>query len=157
MNRLLLAGALVAACAATATGSGGLDRPAARADAAFARGEGSMAFGHEEEGRGYLRFEIDDGDVVTGTLLFAAEHHHERFPDVVVRLARIKEAAFSGRTVVFSGPGELHDDPVYVSVRARDGVSRDRFAIECTDAGGETVFEADGELFRGDIEIGGGS
>ena len=156
MNRSLLA---LAACAATAMGTGRLEQPTTRADAAaFARGEGSMSFGHhDEEGRGYLRFEIEDGDVVTGTLLFAAEHHHERFPDIVVQLGSIKEATFAGRTVVFSGPGQLHDDPVHVSVRARDRARADRFEITCTDPSGETVFEADGELFRGDIEIGGGS
>ena len=129
-----------------------------------ASGEGSISFGHEEddegEGRAYFRFAITDGEDVTGTLIFAAEHHHERFPDVVIELGSIDEVAFDGETVKFSGLGRLHDDPVTVSVAAHDNDGKDhadRFVIECTDSGGATVFAADGELFRGDIIVGASS
>ena len=41
-----------------------------------AHGDGSMSFGHEKGGRGWLKFSIQDGDPISGSLLFAGEDHH---------------------------------------------------------------------------------
>jgi hypothetical protein len=154
MTRTVLTGALVAACAAA---SFGLAKPAAApADSAVnsATGDGLMAFGKDGHGRGLLRFNIVEDGEITGSLLYAAEDHHH-FPDVIVELGRIDKATFLPRSVRFSGPGGLHDDPVHVTVRAYDrGKKRpDRFVIRCKDTKNNVVFEADGELLRGDIVV----
>lgn len=133
-------------------------RPDAGAGATSAIGEGTMSFGRDDDdGVAYLRFSIADGPTVTGSLLFAGEHHHHMFPDVVVELGNIQQARFDAHSVEFSGPGKLHDDQVTVTVIAYDeevNERADRFVIKCADSDGEIVFEADGELFRGDIQVG---
>ena len=148
MKTALLAGALLIAAASA---------PAPPE----AKGRGTMSFGHEDEGRAFLRFDVKEGEPIIGSLTFAAEHHHDHamFPDIVVTLGSIQTVKFDAASVEFSGPGHLHDDPVTITVRAYDrktgdeeGAS-DRFVIECVDAGGRTVFDADGKLFRGDIAV----
>lgn len=147
--------------AASAAASLGLTEPfavMAGNDARTANGRGVMVFGEHGDARGWLRFSIrEDGDL-TGTLLYAAEDHHH-FPDIVVELGLIDAATFTGNSVSFSGPGGLHDDPVNVIVEAYDRGERgpDRFVILCTDQDGAVVFEADGELIRGDIIVDSGS
>ncbi len=130
-----------------------------------ALGEGSMSFGHENEGRAWLKFNIQSGDQISGSLLFAAEDHHASeqdssmmFPDVIVRLTQFEKYSLKNRIVKFSGPGTLHNDPVYVSVVAYDNEGSkkaDRFVIKATDKKGKIVFKADGYLFRGNIQVGG--
>lgn len=132
--------------------------------ATSAIGEGSMSFGHEGEGRAWLKFNIQDGDQITGTLILAAEHHHGEqtvatmFPEVIIRLSNFEKSTFKDKSVKFSGSGTLHDDPVRVSVKAYDNEGSkkaDRFVIKCTDEKGRVVFSADGYLFRGNIQVGG--
>ena len=125
-----------------------------------ATGTGSMSFGHEDLGRAWFRFSVQDGDEPSGTVTFAAEHHHDderrpaMFPDIVVTLGTIDELQFGAASVEFSGPGKLHDDPVTVVVEAYDkGKKADRFVLKCKNGKGRVVFEADGTLFRGDITI----
>ena len=130
-----------------------------------AHGDGSMSFGHENGGRGWLKFHIQDGDPISGSLLFAGEIHHDgeqaasmMFPEVVVRLTNFEKYSQKNKIVRFSGQGTLHDDPVKVEVIAYDneGSRRaDRFVIKCTDEKGKEVFHADGYLFRGNIQVGG--
>ncbi len=161
MNRLvrIVAVALFAAAFSLLIASAGLPSAAA-ADAEFsAVGHGSMAFGHEGEGRGYFKFDLRQVDgQITGSLLFAAEDHHEMmFPEVIVRLSNIERASFGRHRVRFSGKGALHNDPVSVTVTARDNASSrkaDRFAIKCVGSKGKVVFEADGEVFLGDLQVG---
>ena len=141
---------LIAAVGAAASAS-----PAAPG-AQTAMGKGSMTFGHEGEGVAYFEFNIGSGPETTGTLLFAGEHH-DHFPDVVVRVAKIDRARFGRGWVRFAARGALHDEPVRVTGIARDGAAAgtaDRLSLTCTDAKGRVVLEADGELFRGDIVIG---
>ena len=161
MNRLvgIVAVAFLAAAFPLLMASAGLPGAAA-ADLEFtAAGHGSMAFGHEGDGRGYFKFDLKQVDgQISGSLLFAAEDHHEMmFPDVIVRLANIEKTSFGRHRVKFSGQGALHNDPVSVTVTAYDNaMSRkaDRFAIKCVDGKGEVVFEADGEVFLGDLQVG---
>ncbi len=161
MNRLvhIVAVAVIAAAFPLMMASGGLPGVAA-ADVEFsAVGHGSMAFGHEGEGRGYFKFDLRQVDgQITGSLLFAAEDHHEMmFPAVIVRLSNIERASFGRHRVRFSGKGALHNDPVSVTVTARDNASSrkaDRFTIKCVDNNGKVVFEADGEVFLGDLQVG---
>ena len=121
-----------------------------------ATGKGSMTFGHDEEGIGFFEFNISGGTETTGKLLFAAEHHHLS-PDIIVRVSKIDRARFGPGWVKFSATGALHDEPVRVRGRAWDGAATnkpDRFSITCTNARGEVVLEAAGQLFKGDIVIG---
>ncbi len=135
-----------------------------------ARGEGSITFAVEEHenkllddddrpGRGYLLFQVDrTPQGIVGSLLFGAEEHHGMlYPDIIVRVSHIKEVSFGQHHVVFSGRGNLQDDPVEVTVTARDGAYRDEpdhFSIKCHNTKGEVVFHASGELFAGDIKVG---
>ena len=128
---------------------------AAKTDQA-AMGKGSITFGHEAEGVGYFQFNISGDPHTTGTLLFAGEHH-DHFPDIVVRVAKIDRARFGPGWVTFAARGALHDEPVRVTGTAWDGAAADkadRFSLKCTNGKGKVVLEADGELFRGDIVIG---
>lgn len=163
MNRLIVFGASLAIgiilCCSFAVSSA----KAAAMAVASAGGEGSMSFGHEGEGRAWLKFTVQDGDQISGSLLFAAEDHHSEqmsmmFPDVIVRLSNIQEVTFKDKLVKFSGSGTLHDDPINVSVIAYDNSGSkkpDRFVIKCRDNNGKITFKADGELFRGNIQVGG--
>ena len=96
VGTLLVAGASMSIGFAAPEFAAPTASPTAGPTATSASGEGTMSFGHEEdgagEGRGYLRFDIQGDHDPTGSLLFAAEHHHERFPDVVVELGNIAEA-----------------------------------------------------------------
>ncbi|MHC5115071.1 MAG: hypothetical protein ACYTGP_11670 [Planctomycetota bacterium] len=159
MKRFAFTGALLAA---GAIGMLGLAPPpsAAPTESMFARGHGTMTFGDDHDsddggGRGYLRFSLRGGDTISGSLLWAGEHHHGMYPDIIIQMGNVQSAKFKGRSVKFSGSGRLHDDPVTVTVRAWDrGKGKaDRFAIECVDTSGRIVFEADGHLFRGDIRV----
>lgn len=132
--------------------------------ATSATGEGSMSFGHENEGRAWLKFNIQDGEQPSGTMIFAAEQHHDNqinsmiFPDVIVRLTNFEKFTFKKNFVRFSGSGTLHDEPITISVIAYDNEGSkkdDRFVIKCMDDKGRVVFHADGFLFRGNIQIGG--
>ncbi len=159
-NRFVLIArvAILATCVPVLMASAGLPGVAAAAAEQSAVGNGTMAFGHENEGRGYFLFNIQQGDEITGTLLFAAEDHHEMmYPDIIVRMAKIETAKFGRHSVRFSGPGALHDDPVAVTVTAHDNASSrkaDRFTIKCVNGKGKVVFEAKGEVFLGDIRVG---
>jgi hypothetical protein len=145
MKTLLIAGTLlVVAASAPSTSS--------------ATGRGSMTFGHEDEGRAWFRFSVQEGDPAAGSLTFAAEHHHDDhsmlFPDIVVTLGTFDTVKFDAASVEFSGPGKYHDDDVDITVRAVDKTDKaDRFIIKCKDGKGKVVFEADGTLFRGDVAI----
>ncbi|MCP3902924.1 MAG: hypothetical protein GY715_04745 [Planctomycetes bacterium] len=161
MKRFAITGVLLAAGAIGALGLAPPQPFAAGKAAISAGGQGTMAFSSEHEtdddtGIGYLRFGIRGGETVSGTLLFAAEHHHGMFPDIVVQLGNVQEASFKEHSVKFTGQGLLHDDQVTITVRAWDhGKSKaDRFAIECVDPAGHVRFQADGHLVRGDIRIG---
>lgn len=132
------------------------DRAASAATSAS--GKGTMEFGDDGHGRGLFNFTVTDEGGFSASLLFAAEDHHDRFPDVVVRLGSADDVRFGAHDVRFRGPGALHDDPVTVEVRAIDrGIEgkADRFRIVCTAPGGEVVLEAEGGLIRGDIVVGG--
>ncbi|MHC4220430.1 MAG: hypothetical protein ACYSU7_18475 [Planctomycetota bacterium] len=121
-----------------------------------ATGKGSLNFGHEDEGVGFLELNISAGTATSGTLLFAGEHH-DHYPDIIVRVDKIKHARFASGSVRFSAQGMLHDEPVRVRGAAWDGamVNRpDRFSIRCYTSNGELVVDATGELFKGDIVIG---
>ena len=165
MNRLVLGIVSLVACIALLMAA---TEPALTTNAfmtSASLGEGSMSFGDDEHGRAWLKFSIQDGDPISGSLLFAAESHHEveqvssmMFPDVIVRLTSFEKYSFKNKIVKFSGPGTLHNDPVSVKVVAYDneGSKReDRFVIKVTDENGHIVFEADGYLFRGNIQVGG--
>ena len=161
MNRLMriVAVVFVVASLPLLMASGELPGGANADEQQSAIGHGSMAFGHEGEGRGYFKFEIRQVDgQITGTLLFAAEDHHEMmFPDIVVRMAKIDKGAFRRNVVRFSGQGALHDTPVSVTVTARDNAKSkkaDRFTIKCVGNNGKVLFEADGEVFLGDLRVG---
>ena len=133
--------------------------------ATAALGNGSMSFGHDGEGRAWLKFNIQDGDPISGSLIFAAEDHHYgeqaasmMFPDVIIRLTNFETYSLKNRIVTFSGSGTLHNDPVRVTVKAYDNEGskkEDRFVIKCADEKGRVVFSADGYLFRGNIQVGG--
>lgn len=133
--------------------------------ATAAMGEGSMTFGDDGHGRAWLKFSIQDGDPISGSLIIAAEDHHGdeqaasmMFPDVIVRLTNFETYSLKNKIVKFSGPGTLHYDPVSVTVVAYDNEGSkkaDRFVIKCTDEKGIVVFNADGFLFRGNIQVGG--
>jgi hypothetical protein len=123
-----------------------------------AEGRGTIAFGHEDddEGRAYLRFEVTEGDAASGSLLVAAEHHHGMYPDVVIRLESIEKVKFEGSAVKIVGDALLHDDPVRVVAVAIDGAGTsepDTFTIVCRDPSGEIVFEAEGDLYIGDVSV----
>jgi len=130
--------------------------PSKTAIPSSASGQGSIRFGEHGAGVGTFVFNVEQGAGVTGSLVFAAEDHHD-YPDIIVRVDNIEGAAFELRSVSFSGAGKLHDDPVSVSVSAFDGKgvrAPDTFAIECTNSQGEVVFEAQGEVFIGDVRVG---
>ena len=154
MTRSPLTGALLVACVAASLGLAGPGVAPAQRVVKSATGKGVMAFGEDGHARGLIRFSVREDGELTGSLLFAAEDHHH-FPDIVVELGLIEKANFTAGRVTFSGPGGLHDDPVHVTVRAYDrGKNRpDRFVIRCTDQSKAVVFEADGELLRGDIIV----
>ena len=161
MNRLvrIVAIALVTASLPLLMASAGLPAAAAADEKQSATGHGSITFGHDGEGRGFFKFDIQQVDGrITGSLLFAAEDHHEMmFPEVIVRLGKIDKAGFRRNRVKFSGHGALHDNPVDVTVVARDNASSkkaDRFTIKCVGNDGKVVFEADGEVFLGDLKVG---
>jgi hypothetical protein len=119
-------------------------------------GTGSMNFGHEGEGIGFFDFHVQADGALTGSVLFAGEHH-EHYPDIIIRLDAVHEAEFKLRSVTFTGKGAYHEQPVIVEVTAtdgRDGPRPDHFAIECTDGAGGLVFEAEGYLNTGDILVG---
>ena len=120
-------------------------------------GNGSMSFGEDGDGVGLIEFKVEShGGRVDGSLLFAAEHHHD-YPDIIVRADDIDRAEFTQQSVKFSGKGKLHETAVTISVSASDGAGKtepDRFAITCTDSKGDVVFEAEGELSSGDIRVG---
>lgn len=122
-----------------------------------AAGNGTMTFGEDGHGVGLFEFEVArHGSGLDGSLLFAAEDHHD-YPEIIVRMDDIEQAEFTQRSIKFSGKGKLHEAPVTVSVSASDGagtVQPDRFSIICTDAKGTVVLEAEGELSTGDIRVG---
>lgn len=120
---------------------------------------GSVAGGEEEPGRGFLLFAVErTAKGVSGSLTFGAETHHEGlYPEIVIRLNKIDEVQFRGQSVLFSGKGHLHNDPVFISASAFDGAAtgeNDRFDIKCTNDKGDLVFSASGELFAGNVQIG---
>ena len=161
MNRLvgIVAVAFLAAAFPLLMASAELPGVAAAEVEFSAAGHGSMAFGHQGEGRGYFKFDLQQVDgQITGTLLFAAEAHHEMmFPNVIVRLSNIEKSSFGRHRVKFSGQGALHNDPVSVTVTAYDNASSrkaDRFVIKCVGNHGKVIFEADGEVFLGDLTVG---
>ncbi|MHC4413843.1 MAG: hypothetical protein ACYS0G_01025 [Planctomycetota bacterium] len=129
--------------------------PVAKGGEGSASGHGAITF--EEDGRGLVQFEIrQDAEGTSGSLLFAAEHHHA-YPDIIIRMSEIDSARFRDRSVKFSGKGWLHDDRVYVTASAFDGEGTkraDSFSITCSRYKGEVVFAARGELFTGDIVVG---
>lgn len=131
--------------------------------ATAAMGEGSMSF-HGDAGRAWLKFSIEDGESASGTLIFAAEHHHNAqsnammFPDIIVRLSNFEKFSFKNKSVKFSGSGTLHGEPVKVMVEAYDNEGskkEDRFVIKLMDDNNGVLFFADGYLFQGNIQVGG--
>ena len=121
-----------------------------------ASGNGSMSFGEHGDSVGLIEFDVGAGHSPSGSLLFAAEDHH-RYPDIIVRLDKIDRATFAHHKVKFWGDGMLHDEPVSIKVTAFDGEDADEpdtFSIKCKNGEGNVIFEADGELFSGDISIG---
>jgi hypothetical protein len=145
---LLSAGLGLAAAAAQGPHAAEIERSAT--------GKGNFRFGHDDQSTAMFDFELFHGAAASGKLLFAAEDH-DHYPDVIVRVPRIRAAAFDGQTVTFRAPGKLHDDAVTVIVSAFDGSASgglDWFSIRCVGAANQVVFEARGDLFRGDIQIG---
>ena len=119
-------------------------------------GKGTIAIGHDDESVGLFNFEVATGQETTGSLLFAAEGHHG-YPDVIVRVAKIDTATFAERSFTFTAKGLLHDEQVDVTGAAFDNAgtgSPDVFEIKVVSAlDGEVVFEAEGEVFIGDIFV----
>lgn len=136
----------------------------ATAASAAARGVGTISFGEHGDGRGLLDFEIEiSRKATTGRLEFAADSQHgddghgSTFPDVVVRMDTIDSAEIHRRKVSFRGSGFLLNQPVYIEVSAFDGEGTrrsDHFEIRVKDEHGHIEFEAEGDLFIGDLSIG---
>lgn len=122
-----------------------------------ASGEGVISF--DKHGHGYLLFEVERGENgISGSLLFAGEDHHDGlYPDIIVRLKDIEKVVFGERSVEIKGKGRLHDQTVYITSTAYDGEgteNADQFSITCTDGKGKVVFEAEGDLTSGDVQVG---
>ncbi|MHC4447797.1 MAG: hypothetical protein ACYSXF_08470 [Planctomycetota bacterium] len=124
-------------------------------------GRGSITFGEEEDddngghGVGFFNFRVVAGAEVSGSLLFAAEHHG--YPDLIIRVESIENATVRRQSARLWAEGMLHDEPVMVRAWAFDGAGTargDEFSIKCTNDNGEVAFSARGTLFRGDIAIG---
>ncbi|MHC5024791.1 MAG: hypothetical protein ACYTGG_12955 [Planctomycetota bacterium] len=140
----------------------------ARADApAMASGSGPATFQeihHDErdddggEGIGFLIFDVSkSSDGISGSLLFAGEHHHGLYPDIVVRLSNIRRATFGTNEVTFSGTGTYHTTEATIVATARDGDPSgelDVFTVRVRDRSGHVLFDAKGRLTGGDIQIG---
>ena len=111
-----------------------------------------------EEGIGFLTFNVTKTlDGISGSLLFAGEHHHGRYPDIVVRLTTIRRATFGQREVTLSGSGTWHTEPATIVATAWDGDpsgEEDVFTVRVRDRAGEIIFDAKGHLTGGDIIIG---
>ena len=119
-----------------------------------ATGLGNFHFGEDGHGIALFDFNIVDGAEVTGSLLFAAEDHHS-YPDIIIRVPKITDASFDGSQVRFTAKGAFHDDPVDVVGKAidrGDSLRPDWFFIKAT-SNGEVVFEAEGDVHKGNIVI----
>ena len=124
-------------------------------------GTASMIMLDDEGAPGVLDFEITGNDGFGhGYLEFAAEIHTNdhlaAYPHIIVRLKEFEEVEYFHHSVVFAGWGKLHDQRVWVWVRAQDLDSQDDdgndyFEIETRDEKGKLIFEAEGELFNGKI------
>jgi hypothetical protein len=117
-------------------------------------GSGAIHFGKKGEGVGYFDFAFQAGPKPTGTFVFAGEDHH-RYPHVIIRLDAIETLDISGRTVTLKAKANIHDEPVilHVSATDADGSKADTFGLRALESG-KVVFEAEGELFIGDIQVG---
>lgn len=154
MKTFLLGSIVLAAGLGLAAASG----PLAAAGDRTTSGLGTIHFGDEGAGVAMFEFNVDATGRLQGSLLCAAEEPHA-YPDVIIRVNEIVSVRFSGRTVMITARGHLHDDPVTVIVTAFDGngTSRpDRFAIKTVGADGEGDghFQAAGVVVNGNIRVG---
>lgn len=139
----------------------GIIAASAMAMASGAIGRGSLEItGHDGElGKAAFMFSVSraqDG-TVSGSLQYAAEGgHSERYPDTVIRLPQIDRLEIVGNTATFVGRGELHDQPVTVTVMVVDAgpsAIRDKMIIVATDAQGNVKYQATGNVSFGDVQV----
>ncbi len=153
MHKSLRFAALAALIAIPAASESSADPQVATA----ATGKGTIHFGKDGHGVGLFDFNVDfSKPQITGSVLFAGEDHHG-YPDVIIRMTKIETASIEDRTFTCAGGGTRFDDEVYVNVIAWDGSGTeeaDWLHIHCTDADGQEVFHAQGEVFIGDIFVG---
>ncbi len=124
------------------------------ADNRPASGVGAISYGEKGENAGYFDFSVAHGSTI-GTFLYAAEDH-DHYPEVVVRLDTIDRVQVTGRSFTIRAKGTLQEDPVMIHASGTDGLEAgepDTFTIKCY-AGRKIVYEAEGEVFLGDIEVG---
>src|SRR5262245_16933786 len=152
----MLKRALIGCLVVPAAGLVGASAPSGAALAHKATGLGSFEF--LDGGGGTVDFSIDADPLPRGSLLCAAEHHHEMYPDIIIELEFIKRANFKDNTVEFSGRGLYNkDESVNIKVVAVDAVGTgapDTLTVTVTSLTGAKVFEADGEVTKGDIFVG---
>lgn len=147
---------ITAACGLHSFGAVGVSPSPKDTLPVVAAGDGSMKFGEDGGGVGYFKFDVKADPKPSGSLLFAAEHHH-LYPDEIVRISKITKVTFGRRTAEFSGTGALHDTPVSMTVSIFDGKGSDRpdrFSITCTNDKGEVVLHAEGDVFIGGLVVG---
>ncbi|MFZ4508471.1 MAG: hypothetical protein ACOYON_12325 [Fimbriimonas sp.] len=133
--------------APSAIGRGGfnIQHDASRKDSSF-----------HEIGTASVNFKFYGGSSPSGTMLYAAEDHHEsRYPHVVVRLSQIKSLTFEGKTAHVLGEGEYHDEVASIEVIMVDSglkTKGDRFTIRVRQ-GDMVMYERSSELGIGDIQV----
>ncbi len=157
MNRAVASSVLLACSVVMLSAAG----PPVSADATrTASGLGNIHFGEEGTGIGLFDFNIDGGPEVSGRLIFAGEDHHH-YPDIVIQAEKITAAKFSYRKVEFKAEGMMHDEPVKIAVIAFDGAGTsrpDHLSIKVLhldgDDGGHGDFHAEGDVYKGDIQLG---
>ncbi len=161
MRRAVL-GTLLLASGLVLSGADG-PSPDAREDR-IVLGTGTIRFGHENNGVAMFDMQIDgtQGARPLGRALCAAEAHDALYPDIIIRIEEFHSMHLEGRKVKIIAHGTLHDDEVTVHITAYDGegtTRADRFGIrtmphEHGDDDHGLEFEAEGELWSGDIQIG---
>ncbi len=158
MKRAVVGSILVAAGLTMLSASG----PPVAADVSrTAQGLGNITFGHDGKGIALFDFNIADGESLSGRLVFAGEDGHH-YPEIVIQADTLRSARFSFRKVEFTADGLMHDEPVRIKAIAFDGAGTKKadhfsikvFGIDKDNGGGHADFHAEGDVYKGDIQLG---